>query len=342
MPVTDTHIKHCLLFLFDSGHKAAEAHRQLVQTYGQDAPHYNTCASWFQRFKSGDRSIEDKERSGRPTEVDRDELLSVVQDNRRISSRQIAAHIGCSKSAVEAILRDLGFHKKFGQWIPHHLTPDQREQRISICYSHLLNPINDYLRQIITGDEKWVLYANHSRKRQWVRNGEEPEAEVKVDPHQRKVMLCIFWDMEGILFWELLPPNTTVTAEVFCNQLEKLRQAKQQKRPNWAKEKSAVRLLVNNARPHVAKITRQKLEKFRWHLMAHPPYSPDLSPSDYHLFRALANDFKEKQFDDYDDIKLGLETFFNHLPKEFFARGIADLAQRWETVIDNNGDYIID
>ena len=338
MPVTDTHIKHCLLFLFDSGQKAAEAHRQLVQTYGQEAPHYNTCASWFQRFKAGDRSMEDKDRSGRPTDVNREELLAAVQDNRRISSRQIAAHIGCSKSAVAEILRDLGFHKKFGQWIPHHLTPDQREQRISICYSHLLNPINDYLRQIITGDEKWdsmpIIPVND--------NGSGMAKNQKSRWKLRKVMLCIFWDMEGILFWELLPPNTTVTAQVFCEQLEKLRQAKQQKRPNWAKEKSAVRLLVDNARPHIAKITRQKLEKLRWHLMAHPPYSPDLSPSDYHLFRALTNHFQERQFDDYNDLWMGLETFFNRLSKEFFAKGIGELAQRWETVIDNNGDYIID
>jgi len=76
--------------------------------------------------------------------------------------------------------------------------------------------------------------------------------------------------------------------------------------------------------------------------MAHPPYSPDLSPSDYHLFRALTNHFQERQFDDYNDLWMGLETFFNRLSKEFFAKGIGELAQRWETVIDNNGDYIID
>jgi transposase len=48
-------------------------------------------------------------------------------------------------------------------------------------------------------------------------------------------------------------------------------------------------LLHNNARPHVASATRQQLEKLSWTTVFHPPYSPDLAPSDLHLFRSLKN-----------------------------------------------------
>jgi histone-lysine N-methyltransferase SETMAR len=39
-------------------------------------------------------------------------------------------------------------------------------------------------------------------------------------------------------------------------------------------------LLNDNTRPHTAARTRALLEYFNWELCDHPPYSPDLAPSD--------------------------------------------------------------
>ena len=39
--------------------------------------------------------------------------------------------------------------------------------------------------------------------------------------------------------------------------------------------------------PHTSLVTRKKLLKLGWEVMPHPPYSPDLAPSDYHLFRSF-------------------------------------------------------
>jgi histone-lysine N-methyltransferase SETMAR len=44
-------------------------------------------------------------------------------------------------------------------------------------------------------------------------------------------MLCIWWDMEGIIHYELLERNLTVIAERYCQQLHRLEEAIQQKRP---------------------------------------------------------------------------------------------------------------
>jgi hypothetical protein len=46
-------------------------------------------------------------------------------------------------------------------------------------------------------------------------------------------------------------------------------------------------LLHDNARPNTAARTRALLEHFIWELFDHAPYSPDLAPSDYHLFTYL-------------------------------------------------------
>ncbi|CAF1449534.1 unnamed protein product [Rotaria magnacalcarata] len=59
-------------------------------------------------------------------------------------------------------------------------------------------------------------------------------------------------------------------------------------------ERRKVRLRHGNARPHASKVTRQKLEKLEWEVLPHPPYSPDLAPSDYHPFRSLRNHLVKK------------------------------------------------
>jgi hypothetical protein len=50
---------------------------------------------------------------------------------------------------------------------------------------------------------------------------------------------------------------------------------------------SGVVFLHDNARPHTAARTRTLLEHFNWELFDRRPYSPDLAPSDYHLFICL-------------------------------------------------------
>ena len=93
------------------------------------------------------------------------------------------------------------------------------------------------------------------RKFQWVDLDESPKAVVKPNRHPRKIMLCVWWDSEGIVYCELLPTNTTVTAELYCQQLERVNQALLEKRPTTV----LTRFLHDNARPHVAKMTRDKL-----------------------------------------------------------------------------------
>jgi hypothetical protein len=47
--------------------------------------------------------------------------------------------------------------------------------------------------------------------------------------------------------------------------------------------------LHENARPHTAARTQVLLEHFNWEMFDQPPYSHDLSLSDYHPFTYLQN-----------------------------------------------------
>lgn len=144
--------------------------------------------------------------------------------------------------------------------------------------------------------------------------------------------------MRGIYNWELLPDNTTITASVYTGQLQRLAAKVDQLRPKLDR----VLLLHDNARPHVAKTTQLKILRLGWKVLPHPPYSPDLAPSDYHLFRSLSKYLAEKKFDQRRDLERDLETFFQSQPANFWTRGIHSLPERWRHVVDNNGAYMLD
>ncbi len=101
-------------------------------------------------------------------------------------------------------------------------------------------------------------------------------------------------------------------------------------------------LLHDNGRPHVAQLTQRKITQFGWEVLEHPPYSPDLAPSDYHLFRSLRNHLCDKQHEDLDEIQSNLTAFFESQPANFYRRGIEQLPARWTKVVENDGDYIVD
>ena len=97
----------------------------------------------------------------------------------------------------------------------------------------------------------------------------------------------------------------------------------------------------DNARPHAALGTCQKIAEVGWEILSHPPYSPDIAPSDYHLFLSLQNLLTGKKFKNEEDVERALVQFFASKDETFFKNGIYKLPSRWQEIINNNGNYII-
>lgn len=142
----------------------------------------------------------------------------------------------------------------------------------------------------------------------------------------------------GIVHYELLPRNRTINAEVYCAILDRLQLAIAEKRP----QKEKIILLHDNARPHVAATVKAKLANFDWEILPHPPYSPDLAPSDYHLFRSLQNFLNGRDYNNDEEIEADLKVFFNSKLQSFYVKGIAKLPDRWQKTINFDGDYFIE
>jgi histone-lysine N-methyltransferase SETMAR len=82
-----------------------------------------------------------------------------------------------------------------------------------------------------------------------------------------------------------------------------------------------VLLQQDNARPHTAKKTLQKIEEVEGiELLPHPAFSPDLKPSDYYLFRSMAQFLRGKKFQSVADMEVALEEFLLPKIKSGFTR----------------------
>ena len=100
-----------------------------------------------------------------------------------------------------------------------------------------------------------------------------------------------------MVFFELLPRNQTINSDVYCRRLNKLNAAVKEKRSELVNRKGVI-FHHDNATPHTSSNTRQKLLRLDWEAMLYPPYSPNLAPSDYYLFRSLQNSLNGETFND--------------------------------------------
>ncbi|KAK1132027.1 hypothetical protein K0M31_016168 [Melipona bicolor] len=78
MEKQDVHFRHILLYYFRKGKNASQAQKKLCAVYGDEALKERQCRNWFERFRSGDFSLKNAQRSGRPVEVDETHIKAII------------------------------------------------------------------------------------------------------------------------------------------------------------------------------------------------------------------------------------------------------------------------
>ncbi|GBP07494.1 Mariner Mos1 transposase [Eumeta japonica] len=143
--------------------------------------------------------------------------------------------------------------------------------------------------------------------------GERPPKKFKVQKSASKLMATIF-------------------------EIVKAREAVVQKRRG--KLSRGVLFLQDNASVHTARVSRQALKDTGFSEIDHPPYSPDLAPSDYFLFSNLKKELRGRRFVDDNEMKMAVESHFDCKEKKYFLGGLKALYTRCEKCFSLEGDYI--
>ncbi|GBL98271.1 hypothetical protein AVEN_174072-1 [Araneus ventricosus] len=88
MEFKSEHFRHILLYL-RKGKKAAETHKNVCEVYDVGCLTERRCQNWFEKFPSGNLSLKDDKRSGRPTEVSDEQIKTIIESDRHITVREI-------------------------------------------------------------------------------------------------------------------------------------------------------------------------------------------------------------------------------------------------------------
>jgi histone-lysine N-methyltransferase SETMAR len=83
-----------------------------------------------------------------------------------------------------------------------------------------------------------------------------------------------------------------------------------------------------------------KLKTFGWKRIGHPPYSPDLAPSDSHVFLLLKKFLGGRRYVEDDDVKEAVNTRFSSQAASFYDVGIQKLVPRYDRCLNNGGNYV--
>ena len=101
-----------------------------------------------------------------------------------------------------------------------------------------------------------------------------------------------------------------------------------------------VMFLRDNVPAHRALAAQKKMAYLVFPSLDHPPYSPDLAPSDYHLFPGLRKQLKCRHFSSDAEVTAAAETWLDAQHSEFFLSGLQKLEQRAEECIELRGEFV--
>nr|CDJ91780.1 Transposase domain containing protein [Haemonchus contortus] len=275
--------------------------------------------------------------SMRPSAVDNEELRTLVEEIPRTTLKDIGSRLNVPSETVGTHMQEIGRSKKLDKWVPHELTQYQRDRLFELASALLLRYRNDlFLNRIVTCDEKWILYDNRRRSGQWLYKDQAPRHFPKLKQHGKKVVVLVWWSAAGLIRHSFMDPDGTITAEKYCREIDEMHRKLQLMSLALVIRKGPI-LLHDNARPHVAQLTLRKLMELGYETLTHPPYSPDLVPTEYHFSKHLDGFLKEKCFKTQHDATF--DYFIASRSSDFYANGINKLVSRWQDCFDSNGCY---
>jgi histone-lysine N-methyltransferase SETMAR len=152
---------------------------------------------------------------------------------------------------------------------------------------------------------------------------------------KKKALLCVWWNYEGLIYYELVPDGHTINAEVYSQQLKKMFTVLLEKCP----------APVNRKHVYFSKITlvhmrRRKLfrKSKNWKVL-NCYRLPLLVLINCYLFRSMAQFLRGKKFQSVADVEVAVEELFASKDKEWLYQAFKKFAEKWVKTIEHEGLY---
>ena len=110
-----------MLYVITSGKEKTQptCKKKTCAVYGEGTVTDEMCLAQFAKFHARDFLLDNAPWSGRPVEVDSDQIKTLIENNQCYTMWEIANILKISISSVENHLYQLGYANHFGVWVPH-------------------------------------------------------------------------------------------------------------------------------------------------------------------------------------------------------------------------------
>ena len=165
----------------------------------------------------------------------------MVRVDRRLTVRMIYEKLSIGRDTVWKILTEnLEMRKLCAKMVPRILSEYQKQRKLTVCQdiTERLEVEPDLLNFVINGDKNWVFEYDPETKRQsceWKGYGSPRPVKARKSKSKVKVMLIVFFDVQGIVHFEFLPQGQTVNQTVYKEILRRLVRSVREKRRNLGK-----------------------------------------------------------------------------------------------------------
>ena len=103
---------------------------------------------------------------------------------------------------------------------------------------------------------------------------------------------------------------------------------------------TTILLQHDDVRPHTSLKSVEHTASLGWTVLPHPPYSPDLAPSDFHLFGPMKDGLRGRHFPSNDAVVRAVKQWATSGGADFYECSMQALVHRWRKCIANGGDYV--
>ena len=335
-------IKDIVLAKEKLGCNATEIHNFLKAELGDKAIGYSTVTKYLREQKFSEESSSSNNETIPYWDYKKDEKIQeALHENPFLSVRGISAQTGIASSSVHWILTSrMKYKNKKLQKVPHTLTCDMKRKRVEgskLLLKYLAMMKKNNFRYFSTGDESFFKY-DLKRKTIWLPEDENPP-ETSTDKYEStKIMVSIFWSPRGIQLLKYLPEGQSFDGQYFIEEI--LQEITQDQYAQDAKRnKKLFYLHFDNAPSHRKTGVSEFCKKNKLFILPHPPYSPDLAPSDFFLFGYIKEKCEGVEFTSPDELIEFIENIFSQISSDVFERVFLNWEERLKRYIQVNGDY---
>jgi hypothetical protein len=326
-------------FCYNLGYSPARTLELVSKAYPDSHPARSTIYKCFALNKTGITSLSEAKRGYAVRDWD---LIVDVEEfviqNPSSSATHIAAIFHITKDTVKKILvEDLQLQKKWLRWIPHILTAPNKLKRCELAAEQLeilQKGKKDNFAHIITGDETWLPFET-PQDYVWLPKDTAPPERPKQTIASEKVLVTVFWSTTSFYVINAMPVGESIDAVYFQKKiLDPLLK-------EIMKDRSSGQYYIHfdNAPAHRASSTAEKLRGTGLIMMPHPPYSPDLAPSDFYLFGRVKERLKGMKAKSSLEAVGMLKTELDKITVKERIDVMLHWIERLERVIETKGEY---